>query len=166
MIYRTFGKTGWRVSVVGLGTWNLGNQWGELSDQEATDILLTAIDNGMNLLDTAESYGIPNGLSELRIGKTLTPSMRDKLIIVSKIGNWGSRTGAPVPKTGVDAIRLCGHACLGRMQTDRIDVMLCHEGSIEDPSVYIEGFDTLCEEGFVRTYGISTNSLRCAEKLL
>ena len=33
MIYRTFGKTGWRVSVVGLGTWNLGNQWGELSDQ-------------------------------------------------------------------------------------------------------------------------------------
>ena len=159
MIYRTFGKTGWRVSVVGLGTWNLGNQWGELSDQEATDILLTAIDNGMNLLDTAESYGIPNGMSELRIGKTLTPSMRDKLIIVSKIGNWGSRTGAPVPKTGVDAIRLCGHACLGRMQTDRIDVMLCHEGSIEDPSVYIEGFDTLCEEGFVRTYGISTNSL-------
>ena len=39
MIYRTFGKTGWRVSVVGLGTWNLGNQWGELSDQEATDII-------------------------------------------------------------------------------------------------------------------------------
>ncbi len=121
--------------------------------------MLAAIDNGMNLLDTAESYGIPNGMSELRIGKTLTPSMRDKLIIVSKIGNWGSRTGAPVPKTGVDAIRLCGHACLGRMQTDRIDVMLCHEGGIEDPSVYIEGFDTLCEEGFVRTYGISTNSL-------
>ena len=89
MIYRTFGKTGWRVSVVGLGTWNLGNQWGELSDQEATDILLTAIDKGMNLLDTAESYGIPNGMSELRIGKTLTPSMRDKLIVVSKIGNWG-----------------------------------------------------------------------------
>ena len=159
MIYRTFGKTGWRVSVVGLGTWNLGNQWGELNDREATDIILAAIDNGMNLLDTAESYGIPNGMSELRIGKTLTSSMRDKLIIVSKIGNWGSRTGASVPKTGADAIRLCGHACLGRMQTDRIDVMLCHEGSIEDPTVYIEGFDTLCQEGFVRTYGISTNSL-------
>ena len=70
MIYRTFGKTGWRVSVVGLGTWNLGNQWGELSDQEATDIILAAIDNGMNLLDAAESYGIPNGMSELRIGTT------------------------------------------------------------------------------------------------
>ena len=64
-----------------------------------------------------------------------------------------------MPKTGPDAIRLCGHACLGRMQTDRIDVMLCHESGIEDPAVYIEGFDALCEEGFIRTYGISTNSL-------
>jgi len=38
MIYRTFGKTGWDVSVVGLGTWNLGNQWGLVSDQAAADI--------------------------------------------------------------------------------------------------------------------------------
>ena len=37
--------------------------------------------------------------------------------------------------------------------------MLCHESGIEDPTVYIEGFDALCEEGFIRTYGISTNSL-------
>ena len=158
MIYRTFGKTGWDVSVVGLGTWNLGNQWGQMSDNQAADILLAAIDNGMNLLDTAESYGIPNGTSELRIGKTITPSMRDKLIIVSKVGNWGKRTGVSVPKTGADSIRLCGHACLGRMKTDRIDVLLCHEGNIEDPTVYVEGFDALREEGFVREYGISTNS--------
>ena len=74
MIHRPFGRTGWQVSVVGLGTWNLGNQWGEMSDADARDIILAAIDNGMNLLDTAESYGIPNGASELRIGKTLTPA--------------------------------------------------------------------------------------------
>ena len=159
MIYRTFGKTGWDVSIVGLGTWNLGNQWGEMSDQEAADILIAAIDQGMNLIDTAESYGIPNGMSELRIGKTITSAMRDKLIVVSKIGNWGSRTNGKVPKTSADSIRVCGHACLGRMQTDRIDVMLCHEGNIKDPTVYIEGFDALRKEGFVREYGISTNSL-------
>lgn len=159
MIYRTFGKTGWDVSVVGLGTWNLGNQWGEMSDQAAADILIAAIDNGMNLLDTAESYGIPNGMSELRIGKTITPAMRDKLIVVTKVGNWGKRTNGSVPKTSADSIRLCGHACLGRMQTDRMDVLLCHEGDIEDPTVYVEGFDALREEGFVREYGISTNSL-------
>jgi aryl-alcohol dehydrogenase-like predicted oxidoreductase len=73
MICRRFGKTGWDVSAVGLGTWNLGNQWGEMTDAEARDIILAAVDSGMNLLDTAESYGIPNGTSEMRIGKTLTP---------------------------------------------------------------------------------------------
>lgn len=164
MIYRRFGKTGWDVSVVGLGTWNLGNQWGEMSDAQASDIILASIDAGMNLLDTAESYGIPNGMSEMRIGKTVTPAMRDKLYIVSKVGNWGKRTGAAVPKTGADAIRLSGHACLGRMRTDRLDVFLCHEGDIADPSVYIEGFEELVAEGSILSYGISTNSLDVLRK--
>lgn len=164
MIYRKFGKTGWNVSVVGLGTWNLGNQWGEMSDKEAEEIILTAIDRGINLLDTAESYGIPNGNSELRIGKALTSDLRDKVFVVSKIGNWGKRTGQGVPKTTPDMIRLCGHACAGRMKTDRIDVMLCHEGNIEDPSVYVEGFEALKEDGFIREYGISTNDLNVLRK--
>jgi aryl-alcohol dehydrogenase-like predicted oxidoreductase len=159
MIHRPFGRTGWQVSVVGLGTWNLGNQWGEMSDADARDIILAAIDNGMNLLDTAESYGIPNGASELRIGKTLTPAARDRLFIVSKIGNWGKRTDAALPKTGADVIRACGHGCAGRLRTDRIDVMLCHEANIADPTVYVEGFEALRAEGFIRHYGISTNSL-------
>ena len=159
MIYRAFGKTEWNVSVVGLGTWNLGNQWGEMSDDAAREIILTALDHGINLLDTAESYGIPTGTSELRIGKTLTSKQRDRLFLVSKIGNWGNRTGGGVPKEAADQIRLCGHACAGRMKTDRIDVMLCHEGDIQDPSVYVEGFEALKEEGFIREYGISTNNL-------
>lgn len=159
MIYRRFGKTDWDVSVVGLGTWNLGNQWGEMSDAEASDIILASIDDGMNLLDVAESYGIPNGMSEMRIGKTVTPAMRDKLYVVSKVGNWGKRTNGSVPKTSADSIRVCGHACLGRLRTDRLDVLLCHEGDIQDPSVYIEGFEALVAEGSVLTYGISTNSL-------
>ncbi|MFT5367675.1 MAG: myo-inositol catabolism protein IolS [Candidatus Latescibacterota bacterium] len=159
MIHRRFGKTGWDVSVVGLGTWNLGNQWGDMSDAQASDILLASIDQGMNLLDTAESYGIPNGMSEMRIGKTITSSMRDKLYVVSKVGNWGKRTNGSVPKTSADSIRVCGHACLGRMRTDRIDVLLCHEGNIKDPTVYVEGFEELVAEGCVRAYGISTNSL-------
>ncbi|MDA0709432.1 MAG: aldo/keto reductase [bacterium] len=164
MIYRRFGKTEWKISAVGLGTWNLGNQWGEMSDADASGIILAAIDQGMNLLDTAESYGIPNGMSEMRIGKTVTAAMRDKLTLVSKVGNWGKRTNASVPKTGADAIRLCGHACLGRMKTDRIDALLCHEGDIQDPGIYVEGFEALVQEGCVRAYGISTNSLEVLRK--
>lgn len=158
MIYKTFGKTGWSVSAVGLGTWNIGNQWGEIDDTTAWSTVRAAFDNGVNLFDTAESYGIPNGLSEERLGTALA-GIRHRVYIVSKIGNWGKRTGGGVPKTSVDMIRLCGHAILHRLKTDWVDVVLCHEGNIEDPSVYLEGFEALQQEGRIRAYGISTNSL-------
>ncbi|MBT3275292.1 MAG: aldo/keto reductase [Spirochaetales bacterium] len=159
MLYREFGKTGWKVSAIGQGCWNIGNQWGEMSDAQAERILRAAYDNGINLFDTAESYGSPNGTSELRLGSFIKRIDREKIYVVSKIGNWGKRTGQGVPKTTADMIRACGHACCGRMRTDYVDVMLCHEGDIEDPSIYIEGFKELRDEGFVHEYGISTNSV-------
>ena len=158
MIYKAFGKLGWQVSAVGLGCWNIGNQWGDIDDATAWATVRAAFDNGVNLFDTAESYGIPNGTSEIRLGNALA-GIRHQVYIVSKIGNWGKRTGEGVPKTSVDAIRLCGHAILGRLRTDYLDVVLCHEGNIEDPTIYLEGFETLKDEGRIRAYGISTNSL-------
>ncbi len=158
MLYRTFGKTGIPVSVIGLGTWNIGNQWGEIDDVTAYATIQSAYKNGVTLFDTAESYGMPNGLSEMRLGQALA-GIRHQVTIVSKIGNWGKRTGQEVPKTSVDMIRLCGHAQLHRLQTDWLDVVLCHEGDIEDPTIYLQGFEALQEEGRIRYYGISTNSL-------
>lgn len=158
MLYRPFGGTGWQVSAIGQGTWNISNQWGPMDDAVAQAIVRTAFDNGINLFDAAESYGIPNGLSEIRLGKALK-GVRDKVYIVTKIGYWGSRTGQSVPKTTVDMIRLCGHACLGRLRTEWIDVLLCHEANITDPSLYIQGFEALREEGCIREYGISTDTL-------
>lgn len=158
MLYRDFGRMGWKISAVGQGCWNIGNQWGEMSDDHAEKIIHEAVDRGINLFDVAESYGVPNGLSEIRLGKALQ-GKRDKVHIVSKIAFWGSRTGQKVPKTTADMIRLCGHAVAGRLRTDWIDVLLCHEGNIADPSVYIEGFEALRKEGFIREYGISTDNL-------
>jgi aryl-alcohol dehydrogenase-like predicted oxidoreductase len=155
---KPFGKLGWPVSVIGLGTWNIGNQWGEIDDATSWATIRAAFDHGMNLFDTAESYGIPNGLSEVRLGQALA-GIRHRVYVVSKIGNWGKRTGQGVPKTTVDMIRLCGHAILGRMHTDYLDAVLCHEGDIEDPTVYLHGFEALQAEGAIRAYGISTNSL-------
>lgn len=155
---RKIERTGWSVSCVGQGLWNIGNQWGEMDDATAEAIILEAVEQGMNLLDVAESYGNPNGMSEMRLGRIL-PSIRERVLVVSKIGYWGARTGQGVPKTTPDMIRLCGHACCGRMRTDRVDLILCHEGNIQDPSVYIAGFEQLQHEGFIRAYGISTNSL-------
>lgn len=158
MIYRDFGKTGWQVSAVGLGTWNIGNQWGDVDDMTAWATVRQAFDAGVNLFDVAESYGVPNGLSEERLGAALA-GIRHRVVVVSKIGHWGKRTGQGVPKTTVDMIRLCAHASLHRLQTDYLDVELCHEGNIEDPSVYLEAFEMLKQRGRIRAYGISTDSL-------
>lgn len=158
MLYRDFGSTGWKVSAIGQGCWNIGNQWGEMSDETADRIIKTAYESGMNLFDVAESYGIPNGICEIRLGKAVK-RFRDKIYLVSKIAWWGGRTGQNVPKTTADMIRGCGHACCGRLRTDYIDLMLCHDAGIEDPSIYIAGFDDLKSEGFIREYGISTDSV-------
>jgi aryl-alcohol dehydrogenase-like predicted oxidoreductase len=158
MIYRRFGKTDWPVSSIGLGTWNLGNQWGELDEAAAWATIRAGYDAGMNLFDTAEAYGIPHGLSEQRLGRALA-GIRHQVYLVSKIGHYGKRTGQGVPKTTPDMIRLCGHAILGRLRTDWVDVMLCHEGDIADPGVYLEGFAALEAEGAIRCWGVSTNDL-------
>lgn len=163
MIYRKFGKTGWNVSAIGLGTWNIGNQWGEVDDVTAWATVRKAFDSGVNLFDVAESYGDPNGLSEERLGQALS-GIRHRVYIVSKIGHWGKRTGQGVPKTTVDMIRLCAHASLHRLRTDWLDVELCHENNIEDPSVYLEAFEMLKQRGRVRAYGISTDSLEVLKR--
>lgn len=163
MIYREFGKTGWQVSAIGLGTWNIGNQWGEIDDVTAWATVRKAFESGVNLFDVAESYGIPNGLSEERLGTALA-GIRHRVFIVSKIGHWGKRTGQGVPKTTVDMIRLCAHASLHRLRTDWIDVELCHEGDLEDPTVYLEAFEMLKQRGRIRAYGISTDSLEVLKR--
>jgi myo-inositol catabolism protein IolS len=163
MLYRPFGNTGLNISTIGMGTWNIGNQWGEIDEDTALATVRSAIDNGVNLFDTAESYGIPSGLSEERLGKALQ-GVRNQVHIVSKIGRWGRRTGQTVPMTTVDMVRLCLHACLYRLKTDYIDILLCHEGKIKDPGIYLEAFDQMQAQGYIRAYGISTDELEVLQR--
>lgn len=156
MLYRQFGQLGWNISTIGMGSWNIGNQWGEIDEITAIKTVRAAFDNGVNLFDTAEGYGVPQGLSEERLGTALS-YIRDQVYIVSKVGSWGRRNGSPIPLNSADNIRLCVQASLFRLQTDWMDVMLCHEGEIEDPSIYLEGFEALKQQGLIRAYGISTN---------
>ncbi|MEL6492614.1 MAG: aldo/keto reductase [Cyanobacteria bacterium J06621_3] len=161
MLYRNFGKTGIQASAIGLGTWNIGNQWGHIEEETAIATIHSAIERGINLIDTAESYGIPAGLSEERLGKALK-GQRDRVHLVTKMGRWGRRSGQMVPITTTDMVRLCAHASLYRLRTDYIDVMLCHEGKLADPKLadtYIKGFELLKQQGLIGTYGISTDRL-------
>ncbi len=160
MIVRPFGNTGIQASAVGLGTWNIGNQWGDISDAAAFATVQAALDAGVNLFDTAESYGIPNGLSEERLGRALA-GVRHRVSIVTKVGNWGKRTGQHLPMTTVDMFIAACHASLFRLRTDYVDVYLCHiaEPTQEENDLYLEGFRELKRRGHIRSFGISTDNL-------
>ncbi len=158
MLYRPFGKHGWNVSCVAMGTWNIGNQWGTVDEATALTAITTAFDNGVNLFDTAEGYGIPNGLSEERLAKALSHK-RDQIFIASKIGMYGRSDGYPTRTDNAMSIRNSAHASLHRLRCDHHDILFCHEPAPEHPDAYLEAFEMLKQEGRLRLSGISTDKL-------
>jgi aryl-alcohol dehydrogenase-like predicted oxidoreductase len=87
MRYRILGKTGLRVSVIGVGAWQFGGEWGkDFTQAEADAILDAAADSGINLIDTAECYG-PDHLSERFVGDYLSRRDRSRWIVATKFGH-------------------------------------------------------------------------------
>ncbi len=159
MKYRKFGKLNWDVSVLGLGTWNTSSGcWGAVDERVAHETVLKAFDGGVNLFDTAEGYGYPNGLSEERLGAALL-GKRDSVYIVSKVGSYGTYKGFPPQTNNPLAIRNLAHASLHRLKMDYHDVLLCHQQNPEHPEAYLEAFELLKQEGRLRLSGVSTDSL-------
>ncbi len=165
MQYRVLGKTGWQVSVIGLGTWNIGGQWGEVDYRTALATIWRAYECGINFFDTADAYGEPPGRSEELLGKALQ-GIRQEVFIATKVGNWARRHGHPLPYTSPLHIIACCHASLYRLQTDYIDLYQCHIGNPTDAEieVFIEAFEQLKEQGKILAYGISTNSLDALQR--
>jgi aryl-alcohol dehydrogenase-like predicted oxidoreductase len=131
MKYRILGKTSLKVSVIGLGTWQYGGEWGkEFSQNEVTAIIQAAHDNGINLIDTAECYG--DHASERFIGQALKDlHLRDKFLIATKFGH---RFNTPFDRTdlrtGPDIQKQLDDSLVA-LQTDHIDIYQYH--SIPDP---------------------------------
>ncbi len=156
MKYRRLGKTDMRVSVIGLGTWQFGGEWGKDFEQTEVDsIIKTAADCGVNLIDTAECYG--DHLSEELIGRTIK-GQRDKWIIATKFGHIFykpfERDNIYEPK----AIQKQLEDSLKALQTDYIDLYQFHSGT--DEMFDTEGlWEFLAEQkraGKIRHLGIST----------
>jgi aryl-alcohol dehydrogenase-like predicted oxidoreductase len=119
VVLRALGNTGLRVSALGFGAGPLGDE--QLGDLDAERLLRGAFDLGINVVDTAPSYGV----SESRIGRvlaTMTAAARDAVVVVTK-GGYGVRGVADwTPKVlarGIDR-------ALAQLCTDRIDVFLLH----------------------------------------
>lgn len=103
MKYRRLGKTDLQVSVIGVGTWQYGGEWGrDFSQGEVTDILHRAGDLGINFIDTAECYG--DHLSEMLIGGAIS-SARQNWIIATKFGHkYHGYLNRSEPRTPTDIV--------------------------------------------------------------
>ena len=109
--YRQLGRTGEKVSIVGLGGHHLGLVENE---QESIRIIRTAIDNGINFMDNSWSYH--NGESEIRMGQALKDGYRQKVFLMTKVDG---RTGEAAAKQLEDSLR--------RLQVDSVDLLQFHE---------------------------------------
>jgi predicted aldo/keto reductase-like oxidoreductase len=115
---RTLGRTGEKVSIVGLGGYHLGSQKDE---QESIRIMRTALDNGINFLDNCWDYN--GGESEVRMGKALRDGYRLRAFLMTKIDG---RTRKAAAEQIEESLR--------RLQTDHIDLLQFHEIiRMEDP---------------------------------
>src|SRR5262249_14950305 len=112
MLYRTLGRTGQRVSVIGLGGWHIGFK--SLKEQTSIRIIRSAIDRGVTFLDNSWDYN--EGASERRMGKALRGGYRAKAFLMTKIDG----------RSGKEARRQLEQS-LRRLQTDCIDLVQHHE---------------------------------------
>ena len=129
MHYRILGKSGLRVSVIGLGTWQFGGEWGkDFSQAEADAILDAAAECGINLVDTAECYG-PDHLSEKLVGDFLSRRDRSRWIVATKFGHHFNSFLNRDDDFSVAGVRAQLEASLKALRVDTIDLYQFHSGS-------------------------------------
>jgi 1-deoxyxylulose-5-phosphate synthase len=150
MQYRQLGKSGMRVSVIGLGTNRFGFE--RMPQEEVNRALATARDLGINLLDSADIY--QGGRSEETIGVALK-GIRDRFVVATKYYN---RTGDGPNDWGASRYHLYAavEASLRRLQTDRIDLYYVHNFDETTPiEEMLRGLDDLVRAGKVLYIGAS-----------
>ncbi len=155
MKYRGLGRTDLHVSVVGVGTWQLGGEWGKTFEQVEVDAMISkAAECGINLIDTAECYG--DHLSERLVGRAIK-GQRDKWIVATKFGHHFKERFERDHIYEPTLVRKQLEDSLRSLQTDYIDLYQFHSGTDEmfnTPGLW-EMLAKQVESGVVRHLGIS-----------
>jgi len=167
MQQRQLGKTDLQLTTVGLGTWAMGGPWqygwGPQDDEEAVAAVVTALDQGINWIDTAPAYGL--GHSEELVGQALRQT-KHKPYIATKCGLLWNDKKEKVSCLEPQSIRRECHDSLERLGIETVDLYQMHW---PDPDEEIEGaweeMARLVEEGKVRYLGASNYSVAQLERV-
>ena len=162
MNYRTLGKTGFEISEISLGTWQVGGKWGDdFSHQTADKILNAAVDSGINFIDTADVYG--NGESEKAVGKFIK-NRSERIYVATKCGRQLNPHTSEAYQPEV--LRKFVENSLKNMGLETLDLIQLHCPPTEvyyRPEIF-ELFDRLKDEGKILNLGISVEKIEEALK--
>ncbi|WP_432057496.1 aldo/keto reductase [Streptomyces sp. bgisy022] len=157
---RTFERSGQHASVIGLGTWQLGADWGDVDDKQALAVLEAAAESGVTFFDTADVYG--DGRSEQTIASFVSGRPDLHVMIATKMG----RRVEQLPEHYVlDNFRAWTDRSRRNLGVDRLDLVQLHcpPTEVYSRDEVFDALDTLVEEERVAAYGVSVET--CAEAL-
>ncbi|MEU1802937.1 aldo/keto reductase [Streptomyces sp. NPDC019937] len=160
MEQRVCGRTGREVSVVGLGTWQLGAGWGDVSEADALAVLEAAVESGVTFFDTADVYG--DGRSEQLIGRFLRDRPDAGIFVATKMGR---RVPQVAENYTLDNFRAWTDRSRANLGVDTLDLVQLHcpPSSVYATDAVFDALDTLVDEGRVAAYGVSVET--CEEAL-
>src|SRR5580700_11950452 len=157
---RILGRTGRAVSVVGLGTWQLGADWGAVADADALATLEAAVQAGVTFLDTADVYG--DGRSERLIGRFLAAHQGLGVTVATKMGR---RVALDPALYTLASFREWTDRSRANLGTDTLDLVQLHcpPAPVFATAAVYDALDTLVAEKRIAAYGVSVET--CAEAL-
>ncbi len=155
MQQRPLGRTGREVSAIGLGTWQLGADWGAVDPADAREVLAAAVDEGVTLFDTADVYG--DGRSETFIGEFLAERPGHGVTVATKMGRRLAQEPANYNPENFRAWTARSRANLG---VDTLDLVQLHcppTDVVTDDATY-QALDELVADGSMAAYGVSVET--------
>ena len=174
-------RTGVEVSRLSLGTAALGGLYTSVSDADSTDTVLTAIDNGINFIDTAPHYG--KGTSEVRIGKALAGRDRSTFVIATKIGRLLVPSTTDIDEFFMDAdntverkfdfsasgVRQSLEGSLERLGLDSVEILFIHDPDANADEAILEAYpelDRMRSEGIIQAIGVGMNQCETPTRVI
>jgi aryl-alcohol dehydrogenase-like predicted oxidoreductase len=153
---RILGRTGRAVSVVGLGTWQLGGDWGDVPEADAAAVLDAAVEAGITLFDTADVYG--DGRSEQVIGRYLAGHPDAEVLVATKMG----RRVEQLPQNYVlENFLEWNDRSRRNLGVDRLDLVQLHcpPTAVYSRDEVFDALDSMVADGRIAHYGVSVETV-------